>query len=72
VIVVGDKPEVEIHNLKESKKLGSFTAHKTRVKDAAWVEERNLLVTGSNCDSMIKMWKFGEDDEVSKSKGMFL
>jgi len=44
--------------MKEKSKSLSFTAHTTRVKDMEWVEDEEILVTASNCDQHIRIWKF--------------
>lgn len=58
MIMAGDKDTVEVHNITKSKKLSEFKAHKVRVKDMRFIVEHNLLVTGSNCDQYIKLWRF--------------
>ncbi|XP_035716341.1 p21-activated protein kinase-interacting protein 1-like isoform X2 [Folsomia candida] len=66
VIMAGDKDTVEVHNITKSKKLSEFKAHKVRVKDMRFIVEHNLLVTGSNCDQYIKLWRF-KDESCSTS-----
>jgi len=65
VAVAGDKEIVEVHSISKSSKLSEFKAHSVRVKDMAFVNEHNVLVTISNCDQFVKLWKFEEASYTS-------
>lgn len=58
MIIAGDKEFIEVHDFTTSAKFSEFKAHKVRVKGMQFVEDQNILATGSNCDGCIKLWKF--------------
>jgi len=64
LFVAGDQESVEVHDVAQSKKLTSFSAHKNRVKDMKFVNQLNILVTASN-DGFIKVWGFPKDSAIS-------
>ena len=66
IAIGGDREEIEIHNLTESKLIMSFEAHENRVKEIVVLTQKQLTMLDANSvwlftissDSLLKMWDY--------------